>query len=140
MSRSGENVVIWIFLFSVIGMGTASRLNKIKQVDYTGLYPTASKYESFVKGKKVLILDNDLGIYKTNKPASYFLNWNLSKEILEGPDYFENVIFVQDSFEKDKPDIIVDEKDLMKKFFERLPELKKQYERSGFIYVRKARL
>jgi hypothetical protein len=44
---------------------------------------------------------------------------------------------VQDSFEKDKPDIIIDEKDLMKKFFERLPEVKKEYERSGFIYIKK---
>lgn len=129
--------MMWIFLLSTIGISTASRLNKIKQVDYSGLYPTSSKYESFIKKKKILVLDNDLGIYKINKPASYFLNWDLSKAILEGPDYFENVIFVQDSFEKDKPDIIIDEKDLMKKFFERLPEVKKQYERSGFIYVKK---
>ncbi|HEV8513131.1 MAG TPA: DUF6427 family protein [Cyclobacteriaceae bacterium] len=129
--------MMWIFLLLTIAISTASRLNKIKQVDYAGLYPTPSKYESFIKGKKVLVLENDLGIYKNNKPASYFLNWNLSKEILEGPDYFENVILVQDSFEKDKPDIIIDEKDLMKKFFERLPEVKKEYERSGFIYIKK---
>jgi len=129
--------MMWIFLLSTIMISTASRLNKLKKVDYTGLYPAPSKYESFVKGKKILVLDNDLGICKNNGAASYFLNWNLSKEILKEPDYFENVILVQDSFENDKPDIIIDEKDLMKKFFERLPEIKKEYERSGSIYIRK---
>jgi len=129
--------MIWIFLLSTIGIGTASRLNKIKQVDYTGLYTRSSKYESFIKKKHVLVLGNDPGIYKINEPASYFLNWDLSKTILQEPDYFENVILVRDSFEKDKPDIIIDEKGLMEKFFMRLPELKKQYERSGLIYIKR---
>jgi hypothetical protein len=132
--------MMWIFLLSTIGTSTASRLNKLKLVDYTGLYPKPSKYESFIKEKKVLVLSDDPGIYKLNKPASYFLNWNLSKAILQEPDYFENVILVQDSFEKEMPDIIIDEKGLMEKFFVRLPELKKQYERSGFIYMRKPQI
>jgi hypothetical protein len=130
--------MMWIFLLSIVGIGTGARLNKIKSIDYTGLYAKASKFESFVNGKRVLVLGDDLGIYKTNKPASYFLNWNLSKTILQEPDYFENVILVQDSFEKDKPEIIIDERGLMEKFFVRLPELKKQYERSGSIYLRKS--
>ena len=98
---------------------------------------TASRIRSGVKEKKVLVLGDDLGIYTINKPASYFLNWNLSKKILQEPDYFENVIFVQDSFEKDKPDVIIDEKGLMEKFFARLPEVNAQYEKTGFIYLRK---
>ena len=129
--------MMWIFLLSTIGISTAARLSKLKKVDYSGLYPLASKYDSFIKGKKILVLENDPGIYKNNEPASYFLNWDLSKEIFWEPDYFENVILVQNSFEKDKPDIIIDEKDLMKKFFVRLPELKKEYERSGNIYIKK---
>jgi len=129
--------MIWLFLLSVIGISTASRLNKIKRVDYTGLYPTPSKYESFIKKKNILVLGDDLGIYKINQPTSYFLNWNLSKDIFQEPNYFENVILVQNSFEKDKPEIIIDEKGLMKKFFVRLPELNTQYEKSGFIYIKK---
>ena len=129
--------MIWLFLLSIIGISTASRLNKIKRVDYTGIYPTPSKYESFIKKKNILVLGDDLGIYKINQPTSYFLNWNLSKGIFQEPNYFENVILVQNSFEKDKPEIIIDEKGLMKKFFVRLPELNTQYEKSGFIYIKK---
>jgi hypothetical protein len=129
--------MMWIFLISTIGISTASRLNKIKPVDYTRLYAKPSKYESFIKGQRVLILGDDLGIYKNNKASSYFLNWGLSKKIIQDPDYFENIILVQDSFEKDKPDVIIDEKGLMEKIFVRLPALKAQYERSGFIYLKK---
>ena len=129
--------MMWIFLLSVIAISTASRLNKIKSVDYAGLYVKDSKYESFIKGKRVLMLGDDPGIYKDNGAASYFLNWDLSKEIFEQPDYYENVILVQNSFEKDMPDIIIDERDRMEKFFIRLPTLNAHYEKAGFIYIRK---
>ena len=129
--------MLWIFLLSTIGIGSASRLSKIKTVDYSSLYAKSSKYESFIKRKHVLVLGDDLGIFKNNQAASYFLNWDLSKKIFQEPDYFENVIHVQDSFERDMPDVIIDEKDLMKKFFIRLPRLQAQYEKSGFIYIKK---
>jgi len=129
--------MMWIFLLSTIGISTGARLNKIKSVDYSGLYAKDSKYESFIKGKKVLVLGKDCGIYKRNRPSSYFLNWDLSAKVFDHPDYFENVILVQNSFEEDKPDIIIDEGRRMEKFFVRLPALKAQYERSGFIYILK---
>jgi hypothetical protein len=47
------------------------------------------------------------------------------------------VILVQNSFEGSMPDIIIDEKGLMEKFFVRLPALKTHYEKSGSIYLRK---
>jgi len=129
--------MIWIFLLSTIGISTTSRLNKVKYIDYTGLFVKDSKYKSFIKEKKVLVVGQDYAIYENNKAASFFLNWDLSKEIFENPGYYENVILVQNSFECDSPDIIIDESGKMEKFFLRLPLLKTQYEKSGFVYVRK---
>ena len=129
--------MMWIFLLSTIGISTASRLNKIKSIDYSGLFVRDSKYKSFIKGKKILVLGHDYAIYENNRAASYFLNWSLSKEIFENPEYYESVILVQNSFECDMPDIIIDENGWMKKFFLRLPVLNAQYEKSGLIYVRK---
>jgi len=83
------------------------------------------------------MLGDDPGIYKNNRAASYFLNWNLSKEIFEQPGYYENVILVENSFEKDMPDIIIDERDRLEQFFIRLPTLKAHYEKAGYIYLRK---
>ena len=44
--------MMWIFLLSTIGISTASRLNKIESIDYSGLFVKDSKYKSFIKGKK----------------------------------------------------------------------------------------
>ena len=129
--------MMWIFLLSTIAISTAARLNKIKAVDYSFLYVKPSKYESFIKGKKVMVLGDDVGIYKSNQAGSYFLNWDLSKEIFQDQDSFENVIIVQDSFEQNSPDVIIDENGLMKNILKRIPQLGSQYEKSGFLYLRK---
>jgi hypothetical protein len=130
--------MLWLFLISIIGFSTAARLNKVRSVDYTGLYVRDSKYQSFIKGRRVLVIGNDWGLYKGNRAASYFLNWDLSSKILEQPDYYENIILVQNSFEKDTPDIIIDENDRIAKFFPRLPSLRAEYERAGLIYIKKS--
>jgi len=127
----------WIFLFSTIGISTAARLNRIPSIEYKKLFVENSKYSSFLHKKRIFLLGNDWGIYKSNQAASCFLNWNLSKEVFEQPDYFENVILVQQSFEKDMPDIIIDEERRMENFFKRLPSLKASYEKAGFIFIKK---
>ncbi len=129
--------MMWIFLLSIVGISTAARKGKIKSIDNKNLFVKESKYE--IKDKRVLVLGDDWGILNSNKPTSYFLNWDLSKEYFEQPDYFENIILIQESFEKTMPDIIIDETGLMENVFKKLPSLKAQYEKSGFIYQRKVR-
>jgi hypothetical protein len=129
--------MLWVFFLSTIVVSNASRQKKIKSIDYSDLFVGASKYESFIRGKKVLLLSNDFGIYKVNEAGSYFLNWDLSKEIFDRSDYYENIILIEESFEKTRPDIIIDEKGLMKNVFRRLPQLQVQYEKSGFIYLKR---
>lgn len=128
-------LVIWVFLLSTIGVSTFSRLRKIKRVDYSALLVHHSKY-NFIQGKRVLVLGNDPGLYERNKAASYFLNWNLSQETFNHPEYFEHVIRVDESFEKDPPDVIVDENRLMEKMFARLPRWERHYEKKGSLYFR----
>ncbi len=136
--RIAESMV-WIFLLSTIGISTAARLNKIKAVDYAHIFVKNSKYESYFQGKRVVVLGNDWGIYKKNYAASYFLNWDLSKEIFEQPEYYENIIMVQNSFEEDKPEVVIDEQGLLAEFFDRLPSLKEEYEKSGLVYIKKTK-
>jgi hypothetical protein len=130
--------MLWIFFLSTIAVSNASRLKKIKSIDHSKLFVPISKYESFIRDKKVLLLSDGYGIYKVNKVGSYFLNWELSKTIFEEPDYFENITLIEDSFEKTLPDVIIDENGLMKNIFRRLPQLQEQYEKSGFIYLKKS--
>jgi hypothetical protein len=128
--------MLWVLIIGLVTMSWASRTGKIKAIDYVGLFPNTSAYQSIIKDKRVLVLGDDLGIYNQNKLANSFLNWNLSKEIFEHPDYFQNAILIDQSFQKDAPDVIIDKGDLMKQVFERIPRLKAQYKREEGLYIK----
>ncbi len=120
-------IMLWVFLFSVLGVSFAARAGKIKAVDYSNLFVPASANKSLVE-KKVLVLADDWGSYENNKVGSYFLNWDLSKEIFEHPEFYENIILINESFQSFPPDVIIDRNGLMEKVFVRLPLLKTQYQ------------
>jgi hypothetical protein len=129
-------IMLWILIIGLISMSWAARTERIKAIDYLALFPSASPYQSTIKGKRILVLDEDLGIYAQNKMASYFLNWNLSKEVFEHPEFFGNIVLIDQSFQKDAPDVIIDRNDLMKNVFDRIPRLKPLYKREGELYRR----
>ena len=83
-----------------------------------------------------MVLTKDPGIYQKNKLAGYFLDWELSREIFEQPDYYENVLLVNKAFRSDQPDVVVDPNNLMRKFFDRIPELNARYRRDSVLYRR----
>lgn len=133
--RRIAEAMLWVLIIGLIAMNWAARTKRIKGIDYLTLFPAQSSNQSEVKEKRVLILGEGLGIYTQNKMASSFLNWNLSKEIFMHPEYIENLKLIDQSFQKDPPEVIIDRNDLMKGVFERIPKLKVQYKREGELYV-----
>jgi hypothetical protein len=93
--------------------------------------------ENEVKEKKILVLSEGMGWYRNNKMAGYFLNWNLSKEIFELNNYYHDLVLINESFQKDPPEVIIDDRNQMKKIFSRLPLIANQYEQKGNRYERK---
>lgn len=128
--------VLWIFMVGILTMNWVAGTGRIKSINYSSLLLPKTEHQTHVKNQRILVLEDGLSFYKQNKMAGYFLSWPLSKEIFGHPEYFENVILVGDSFQKDPPQTIVDKNDLMKPFFERIPHLKKQYRREGDYYYR----
>jgi hypothetical protein len=126
--------MLWVLIIGLVVVSWAARSGRLNDVDYTSLFYKKSPYQSMLKEKRILVLDNDMGIYNQNKMASYFLNWNLSREVFEHPEYFENIVLIDQSFQKDAPEVIIDKNDLMKNVFERTPRLKYQYKREGDFY------
>ena len=126
--------MLWVFLISLVSMSLLTRYGSIKSVDFEAMFPTASPYEKTIKDKRILVLTNDPGIYRQNKLAGYFPDWSLSRTIFEEPDYYENILLINEAFEKDSPEIIVDPNDLMKRIFERIPAIKPLYKRDGELY------
>ena len=115
----------WILLIGIVCTSYLARYNKISSINYESLF--VKKTSTPIKDKKILMLDADLSVYQFNKLATPFLNWNLSREIFEHPDYYENVITVYESFKADPPEVILDKHNVMPGFMERIPELKTSY-------------
>lgn len=119
---------IWILFAGVLYVSFMACYNKLGAVNYRDLLVT-NEHKN-VTGKKVLMLGDDLSVYTQNKLATPFLNWQLSKEIFEQPDYYENVILVNDAFTADPPAIVFDKNNLFGKFLDRIPRLKDGYRRT----------
>jgi hypothetical protein len=126
----------WTLLIGIVTVAYLGRYNKLASVSYADLIVKESQLAQVARGKKVLVLTDDLSVYKNNTFSSFFLNWNLSREILEQPDYYDHVIKVHEAFRRDAPDVIIDPHDLMKKFFEKIPALRSQYRAAPEGYVR----
>jgi hypothetical protein len=128
--------MLWVFLISLVSMSLLTRYGRIKSVNFEALFPRTSPYEKTITNKKIMVLTDDPGIYHQNKLAGYFPDWSLSKTIFQEPDYFDNILLINDAFEKDPPEIIIDPKDVMKKIFERIPRIKPMYKREAALYRR----
>jgi hypothetical protein len=129
---------IWIMLIGTIIISYLARYNKIDSIQYNNLM--AKESQSKIQGKKLLVLDDDLSLYRNNALATNFLNWNLSQSYFKQPNYYENVILVYESFKHDPPQIIVDKHNVMPAMLERIPALKHEYKNEGGgIYTRKTK-
>lgn len=123
---------LWTLLIGLVSVSYLARYNKLENVDYALLRVPKTTLE--ITDKRILVLDSDLEIYKSNTLATPFLNWSLSKDIFASADYYENVVEVYRGITDDQPDLIRDKDDLLKPFLARIPELKKMYVRRGIYY------
>ena len=127
-------IYIWVLLVGSVTINYLARYHLLTYVSYSQLFVPGQ--ESANSGKRILVLDDDWSIYKHNRLASPFLNWNLTKDIFYHPEYYKNIITVYDGLKTDPPDLIRDKSDLLKPFLERIPELNKMYTRNGIYYTR----
>ena len=111
------------------------RYGKLTGIDYSALI-TSPNDPIASSEKRVMILGDDNKLYLNHQLGGYFLNWNLSHEVFEETDYFENIIIIDNAFRTDPPDVIIDQKGLMNKVMERIPALKKSYKREGNQYIK----
>lgn len=124
---------IWILMLTTVGISYLARYDALS-VEYSKLMVNDERLN--VSGQRVLLLDQDIAIYKHYTLASPFFNWELSKKIFSSPDYYENVVKVYNGLKNDQPDVIRDRENKLKPFFDRIPALKKLYRREGVFYIK----
>jgi hypothetical protein len=124
-------VSLWIYAGGVVTISLLARYEKIPSVDYSRLWVTISPRTALVHDKKILTLTDDPSLYQTNTPASFFLDWELSKEVFEKTDVIENILLLDRSFKNQLPEVIIDPQNYMSAVISRLPYLQGKYKRVG---------
>lgn len=126
---------IWLLIIGIVMVSYLARYSKLDSANYSALTAPSIK-DNAPKNKRVLVLEDNQAYFQQNKLATPYLNWSLSEEIFRNPGYYENVTAVYHSLKTDPPQVIIDRENLMKPFFERMPEMKKLYRRMGDVYNR----
>ncbi|MEQ9440236.1 MAG: hypothetical protein RIG62_14375 [Cyclobacteriaceae bacterium] len=109
----------YALLFNYFSFGEITHIGNLM------VQPT--NYDAIVKDKRVLVLGNDLSVYRQAQLATPYLNWQLAAQQLANLDYFGNISAIYAAFGDDMPDLIIDEVQLMPQIFDRIPALEKEY-------------
>lgn len=119
-----------IFVFGIPLMGytwTYLQLNSAKINSYA---IAISENHRVTKGKKVLVLGEDLGYYHKASLATPYLNYKLSKINLQDHTSLERTALIFQNFMNEKPDVIVDEDGVFEELVKLLPPLETLYQES----------
>jgi hypothetical protein len=135
--RKFAEISLWVLLIGLVTINYVSRYDKLNAVRYHGLTVQESKRASEFKGEKILVLDYDPGAYRFNVQGTVFLNWSLSRKVFEHPEFYENVVRVNEAFQEDAPDVVLDPGNLFKGYLDRIPNLKTRYTLVGSGEYRK---
>ena len=127
-------VMLWILLIGVPVIASIALNGKIKTVDYQKIFPSNAVAHA-IHDKKILILEDQIDLYRTNRCAAWFLEWDLSEELFSGQPTYEKIALINTSLTSDPPEAIIDPKGLMEPIFYRLPEQKSRYIKTEFGYA-----
>lgn len=83
------------------------------------------------RGKRILVLGEDLGYYQDASLGSRYLNYSLTKNILNDTTDLRNSAEVFRVFSTERPQIIIDEDGLFENLSNRLSPLKEIYQKQG---------
>lgn len=127
--------LLWILIGGLITVSSLSVRQFIQSIDFSNLVMQQQQVFPW-KDKKIMLLDNSLAPYLSNRPSAYFLEWSLCRQVFEEPGYYQHILAVAQALEKDPPEIIYDPQDYMKGVFPYLPDAKRQYRKENDSYIR----
>jgi hypothetical protein len=80
-----------------------------------------------IQNKKIVVLGEDLGYYHSSVLATPFLNYRLSKRMIENTSDLVKIKETYWKFLEEKPEIIIDEEGVFAALTEKIPSLKTRY-------------
>ncbi len=116
-----------------ISYGTLSpSVNKLLKINLGNivLVPDAS-YQDLTH-KRILVLGDSRGPFLYGSPGSPYINWRFAKSIFTNKSDYEKTSEIYQWLKAEKPEVIIDENNIVPFLFASIPALKKQYTKRGF--------
>jgi len=96
-------------------------------VSYDNLIAKESPYKQITSGKKILVIGDHIELYRDASLATPYLNWQFSQKHLENLEYYDNLTETFINFSENLPEVIIDEKGVVEKLFDKMPTIALKY-------------
>ena len=96
-------------------------------VSYDNLIAKESPYKQITSEKEILVIGDHIELYQGASLATPYLNWQFSQKHLENLEYYDNLTETFINFSNDLPEIIIDEKGVAEKLFDKMPTIALKY-------------
>ncbi len=100
-------------------------------LDYSNQYALSNTSNSERQGERILVMGNGTSRYFGNYLSTPYLSWVMLEHQLEQLDNYNVVVRIFENFEKDLPEVIIDEHSAMPQILSRIPELSELYTKRG---------
>jgi hypothetical protein len=118
----------YLLTIMILYLGTTFNLSVIStQVDYSSVLVRQLDQNLPYQDKKVLVLGPDIRPYLYSKVSTPYFNWDLSRNQLEGLNYYDNLEAIDQNIRADMPDYIVDQVGLAARLFDKIPILGSEF-------------
>ena len=81
----------------------------------------------YVKDRRMMVLGDNRELYYSGSLATPFFDWRLSEPFFQSLDYYDNLVFLQESINQQQPEIIIDYEHLWGPIASRLPLVAVKY-------------
>jgi hypothetical protein len=123
--------MLWVLIISVVTIANLAVRGNIGAIDYSRMFVSNPKRNVPVNNQSVMVLGDDLSVYRNNTLGGYFLDWRLSERTLNGTQYYDNVLKIDKMVQTYPPDVIVDQQGMFNKLASRIPALSVRYRKQG---------
>jgi hypothetical protein len=120
-------LALFIFTLYINYQSFIPNLSKFSFAKSSELLVDKKEINNDVVNKRLLVLGNNLSPYLNNIPATPYVNWAMAKNEFDDLNNYESIIKILSNFEKDAPQYIIDQQNIMPKIFGRIPALAKRY-------------
>lgn len=129
---------IYFLVFIIIALMFGYSLDNApwSTYNFTSLKKIVLYEKSIPSEGRLLVLSDDISYYKGNKVATRILNWRVSSKYFSQLNDYNNISYLYSLIKEDFPDVIIDPDGYCNQLFYHLPEVSKNYSKSGNMYIK----